>query len=114
MWQADTIDLKLQICYNVRMNSQSIQDTIMGVEVVFKATMELYDSYFKTLETAIINTPDSELARIMELNDLTQEAETALEADLALFERIAGMDEEGLLDMQEELKIQAIYKKLKP
>lgn len=95
------------------MDNQAIQDAVMGMEVVFKATMELYEEYFKTLEAAIINTPDSELERIVELRDLTQEAEEALEADLALFEKIAAMDAEELLGMQEELKIQALQNKLK-
>jgi len=95
------------------MNNQAIQDAVMGMEVVFKATMELYEEYFKTLEAAIINTPDSELERIIELRDLTQEAEEALEADLALFEKVAAMDAEELLGMQEELKIQTLHNKLK-
>lgn len=94
------------------MNSNLTDETVFGLNVVYKATMELYENYFQTLEAAIKATPDSDVEKLKALNALVQEAEEALEADLAVFEKVVSTDMEGLMKMQDELKIQSIYKKL--
>lgn len=111
--QATIIDPNHKIWYNEVMDSNQIQQTAWELAVIYKATVELYQSYFQTLEVAIQKTPDSEVARLTELNELVQEAKEAMEHDLAIFDKAVSMDMEALAGMQDELKIQAIYNKLK-
>lgn len=82
------------------------------MEVLYKTTMELYESYFTMLEAALQTTPDTDVDRINELNELAQEANEALESDMAVFDKAISMDAEALASMQDELKIADIYKKL--
>lgn len=95
------------------MNSNLTDETIWGLNVLYKATMELYESYFTALEAALEKTPDSNTERLKELNALVQEANQALQDDLAVFEKAITADSESLMKMQDELKIQSIYNKLK-
>lgn len=95
------------------MNLNPAQQTLQDVELLYKTTMELYESYFKLLEAAIQNTPDSEVGRLNELNVLAKEAEEALHADMAVFDKAISADAESFASVQDELKIQSIYNKLK-
>ena len=95
------------------MDSKLIQETALGIEMLFKATIELYEKYFKALETAIEITPTSEVGKLTELNALVKEGQAALEADLAIFDKVVSTDAEGLTKLEDELKIQSIYDKLK-
>ncbi|MBU0706035.1 hypothetical protein KJ657_04215 [Patescibacteria group bacterium] len=90
-----------------------VQQTLWDMEVLYKTTMELYESYFTMLEAAIENTPDTDIDRINELNSLVQEANEALQADMAVFDKVVSTDVEALMSIQDELKIQSIYDKLK-
>ena len=95
------------------MNSKLIEETASGLEMIFKATMELYENYFKALEAAIQITPNSEVGKLTELNALAKEGQEALEADLAIFDKAVSTDAEGLVEVQDKLKMQSIYNKLK-
>lgn len=94
------------------MDHQQIQQTMFGMEVLYKATIELYQSYFEALEAAINKTPASDTEKLAELHVLAEEGKQALEDDMALFEKTLSMDAEAINSMQDELKIQSIYKKL--
>jgi len=94
------------------MDSNQIAEIALGMEVVYKATMELYEGYFTALKAAIDNTPNEEVDKLNELNALALEAEEALEHDLGIFEKALAMDAEELAGVQDELKIQSIYNKL--
>ena len=94
------------------MDSKLIEETFFGLAVIYKATMELYENYFKTLEAALKATPDSEIEKLKKLNDLIQEANEAMEYDLGVFEKALSSDMEDMMKMEDELKIQAIYKNL--
>jgi hypothetical protein len=94
------------------MNPNPISQTATGMQMVFKATMELYEGYFQALEAALNATPDSDMQRVTKLRDLVQEAEEALEHDLGIFEKAVSLDAEGLNNMQDELKIASIHKQL--
>ena len=95
------------------MNLNPVQQTLQDVETLFKTTMELYESYFRLLEAAIQKTPESEADRINELYALAKEAEEALQADMAVFDKAVSTDLESLASIQDELKIKSIYDKLK-
>ena len=94
------------------MNLNPAQQILWDMEVLYKTTMELYESYFTMLEVAMQKTPTTDVDRINELNALIEEANEALQADMAVFEKAVSMDSETLAGMQEELKIADIYKKL--
>jgi len=94
------------------MNSNLIEETAWGVQVVYKATMELYENYFMALEAALKVAPESDVEKINRLNALIEEANEALQNDLAVFDKIIASDAEGLLNIQDELRIQSIYNKL--
>ena len=94
------------------MNLNPAQQTLWDMEVLYKTTMELYESYFKLLEAAIQKTPESEEGRLIELNALAKEAAEALQADMAVFDKAVSTDAESLANMQDKLKIESIYKKL--
>ncbi len=88
------------------------QQILWDMEVLYKTTMELYEEYFKMLEVAIEKTPLSEVERLNELNALAQEAEEALRADMAVFNKAISTDLESIAGMGEKLQIEDIYKKL--
>jgi hypothetical protein len=94
------------------MDSNLINQTAYDLNVVYKATMELYENYFQTLDAALKATPDSEIERLQKLNALVQEANDALQHDLAIFDKAISSDAEAIMSMQDELKIQSIYNKL--
>lgn len=94
------------------MDPNPITETVTAMQVIYKATIELYESYFDMLEVAIQKTPTSEVDKLNELHDLAKEGEEALQDDLAVFDKVISMDAESLEGMQDELKIQSIYKKL--
>lgn len=94
------------------MNLNPAQQILWDMEVLYKTTMELYESYFKMLEAAIQKTPEAEVGRLTELYELTQEGKEAMEADMAVFDKAMASDSESLVNMQDELKIESIYKKL--
>jgi len=95
------------------MNNTSIQQTLADVEALYKATMELYQSFFQMLEAAINRTPDTDIEKLSQLNALAKEAQEALQADIALFDNALASDHEALNKLNEELKIQSIYEQLK-
>jgi hypothetical protein len=95
------------------MKSNAIAQTAQDVEKLFKTMIEMYEAYFKTLEAFINATPDTDVTRLQELNALAEEAHEALQADIATFEKAIQADEEGLAGMNDELKIQSLYDKLK-
>lgn len=94
------------------MNLNPIQQTLWDMEVLYKTTMELYENYFRMLEAAIEKTPESETNKLSELHALAEEAQEALQADIAVFDKTLSMDTESIASMQDELKIADIYKKL--
>ena len=89
------------------------QQVLWGMEVLYKTTMELYENFFRMLEKAIQQTPESDVDKLKELNALAEEAKQGLEQDLALFEKTISMDTESIANMQDKLKIEDIYHKLK-
>ena len=89
------------------------QQVLWEMEVLYKTTMELYENFFNMLKKAIENTPETETAKLTELNALAEEAKQGLEQDLALFEKTLSMDTEAIANMQDKLKIEDIYHKLK-
>lgn len=94
------------------MDLNPAQQVLYDMEVLFKTTMELYENFFKMLEAAIQNTPETETAKLAELNALAEEAKEGLEADMAYFEKTINMDTEEIVSSQDKLKIEDIYKKL--
>jgi hypothetical protein len=94
------------------MNLNPAQQILWDMEVLYRTTMELYESYFKMLEAAIEKTPTSEVARLSELYELAREGEEALEADMAFFDKAVSMDAESLTKIQEKLQIESLYKKI--
>jgi len=94
------------------MNLNPAQQILWDMEVLYKTTIELYESYFKMLEAAIEKTPDSEVAKLNELYELAREGQEALEADMAFFDKAVSMDAESLANVQEKLQIESLYKKL--
>lgn len=95
------------------MNTSSIQQTLANVEALYKATMELYESFFMMLEAAINRISDSEVDKLVQLNALAKEAEEYLQADIAVFDKAISGDHEALNKLNEALKINSIYEKLK-
>ena len=83
------------------------------MEVLYKTTMEMYESYFTMLEIAMQKTPTTDVEGINELNALIEEGNEALQADMAVFDKAISMDAEGLAGLQDELRIAEIYNKLK-
>lgn len=92
------------------MTSNLISQTASDIQILYKASMELYEAYFKALEEAV--EANTDLERAHQLDQLAQEAEAALEHDLGIFEKAVSLDEEGLNNMQDELKIATLHKQL--
>lgn len=95
------------------MNLNPTQQILWDVERLYKATMELYENYFKMLEAMIERTPTTEAERLEELYLLVEDGQQAMEEDMALFDKAIATDTETLTNMQEKLQIEDIYKKLK-
>jgi len=94
------------------MDNQDLHNIAMELQVLYKTTMDLYQEYFNTLEVAIKNTPLEEEEKIRELNDLIDEAQEALNADLVTFAKVVSQDLRNLEEFQDKLQIEDIYKKL--
>ena len=69
------------------MNLNPAQQILRDMEELYKATMELYENYFKMLEAIIEKTPETEPDRLEELYALAEEAKEALAADMATFDK---------------------------
>jgi len=94
------------------MNSNTTLNTINGIEVLYKATMELYQTFFETLEATLANTKDDDSKRLIELHTLAKEAKEALDYDLAIFDKAIYLDVESMRNVEDELKIQTLHNKL--
>ncbi len=95
------------------MDLTAAKQTLADVEELYKATMELYQNYFEMLKVAIQNTPETEVDKLNKLNALAKEGEESLQSDMAVFDKALATDTESLTGIQDELKIQSIYNKLK-
>ncbi len=95
------------------MNLNSVQQTVSDIQALYEATVTLYESYFLALEALVQKTPDTEIEKLKQLNTLAEEANEAMQADLAIFDKAVSMDAENVQKMQEQLQIQALYGKLK-
>ncbi|MFH0838002.1 MAG: hypothetical protein V1880_01910 [Patescibacteria group bacterium] len=94
------------------MNLNSVQQTLVDMDVLYRTTIELYEEYFRLLEAAILKTPESEVDKLRELAALAEEAGKALQADIAVFDQAVSTDAESLRNTQDQLQIQSIYDKL--
>lgn len=95
------------------MNLNPVQQTAKDIETLYQATIDLYDNYFRALAALIEKTPESEIDKLVELNELAREAEEAMQADLAVFDKAVSTDAESVAGMKDDLQIQSIYDKLK-
>lgn len=95
------------------MNLSPVQQTAQDMETLYKATIDLYENYFKALEALINEVPESESEKLQALSQLVGEAEEALQADLAIFDKAISMDAEDIAGRKDDLQIQSIYDKLK-
>jgi len=95
------------------MNLNPTQQILWDVEKLYKATMELYENYFRMLEAMIEKTPTTEVEWLKELYVLVEDGQQAMEEDMALFDKAIATDTESLNKLQENLQIEDIYKKLK-
>jgi len=87
-------------------------ETAEAVQELFKEIMSLYWTYIETLEKIAAFIPDSETVALRELTKLMEEIQTAMEHDIALFQEAANSDLENLHQLQDQLKIDDIHKKL--
>ena len=94
------------------MNATTVQQTLQNVNALYETTMELYESYFKALQTAIDRTSLSDLNRLNELYKMAEEASMALELDMGIFDKAMATDAENLTQVQDQLKIQSLYQQL--
>ena len=95
------------------MNLNPIEKTAQDMEALYQATMDLYDNYFRALTALIEQTPNDDVGKLIELNNLAREAESALQTDMSIFDKAISMDAEGLASMKDALQIQSIQNKLK-
>lgn len=95
------------------MNLNTAQQTLADIEELYRTTIELYASYFEMLEVAIQNTPETEVDKLNKLHALAKEGEESMQSDIAIFDKALATDTESLAGIQDELKIQSIYNKLK-
>lgn len=95
------------------MNLSTAQQTLADIEELYRTTIELYASYFEMLEVAIQNTPETEVDKLNKLHALAKEGEESMQSDIAIFDKALATDTESLAGIQDELKIQSIYNKLK-
>ncbi len=94
------------------MNLNPVQQTLSDMDQLYQATMELYENYFSMLKAALEQTPESEAEKINALSAMAEEAKTAMEADMAVFDKALATDTESVAGAKDELQIQDIYKKL--
>lgn len=95
------------------MDKSQITQTASEAEELYKVVMNLYWSYLNTLEIYVQNTPETETMILSELNKEIQEVQSALNHDIAVFQKAIESDTEGLQGLKDKLKIDSIYENLK-
>ena len=87
--------------------------TVQNFEELFELIMKLYWSYISNLETYTQTIPETDIEKLNLLNEHMQEVQSALEHDISIFEKAIGDDLEDIHQVQDQLKINQIYQKLK-
>ena len=95
------------------MEKTQITQTTKDAEDLFKTIMSLYWTYLEGLEKYIQNVPETEAKLLSDLNQHMQEVQDALEHDIAVFDEAIHSDVEDLHKLQDKLKVDTIYQKLK-
>ena len=94
------------------MDINQITQTAQDAETLFKLIMNLYWTYLEGLETYIKSIPETETEILKDLYQHMQEVQNALEHDIGIFEDAIQSDTENLHQLQDQLKIDTIYKSL--
>ena len=95
------------------MEKTQITQTAKDAEELFRTIMNLYWTYLEGLEKYIQNIPETEAELLSNLNQHMQEVQGALEHDIAVFDEAISGDVEDLHKLQDKLKVDTIYQKLK-
>lgn len=95
------------------MENTKIKQVAQDAEQLFKIIMKLYWSYITNLEAYIKSIPETDTETLTSLNDHMQEVQSALEHDIALFEKAILDDLEDISAIRDQLKIDDIHKRLK-
>ncbi len=95
------------------MNKTQVKQVVQSVENLYKDVMGLYWAYINFLEALAKRTPDEEVDTLMEIHEHIKEIQSAMQHDMGVFEKAMDSDMEEGSKVQEDLKIQDIYKKLK-
>lgn len=95
------------------MEKTQITQTTNNAEELFKTIMNLYWTYLEGLEKYIQNVPEIEAKLLNDLNQHMKEVQSALEHDIAVFDEAIHSDVEDLHKLQDKLKIDTIYQKIK-
>lgn len=95
------------------MITSTITQTAQEAKELFQIVMDLYWQYLNTLEIYISKIPDSETGILNELNAHMADVQNAIEHDISIFENAINSDKQDLHAIQDQLKINDIYKMLK-
>ncbi|MBN2087398.1 hypothetical protein JW758_03555 [Candidatus Peregrinibacteria bacterium] len=95
------------------MDKNSILQTSKELEELFETVMKVYWEQLKTIEVYINKIPNSEEALLDEMNNLLLEVQTSMEHDIGIFSKAINQDAENIHSIQDKLKVNDIYDKLK-
>jgi phosphate uptake regulator len=91
-------------------NTIEIIDTL---EELFKSVMNLYWTYLSSLEEMVSKIPESDTEKLNEIHEHVRDVLDAMEYDVNLFTKAVDSDTEQIKNIQDQLKINDIYKFLK-
>jgi len=93
---------------------QSKADQIINsADQLFKTVMKFYWTYLDELEAFIEKVPENDQKTISILHEQIEDIQEAIVHDIEVFEKAAENDTEDLNKLQDQLKIDSIYAKLK-
>lgn len=94
------------------MDQAQITQITNGAKNLFQAVMGIYETYLDMLEKLIALTPENDTATLGRLDMEVAEIQSALEHDIAVFDKAVQTDLEDVHQLKDKLKINDIYKKL--
>lgn len=107
-----SIVFQMEFCYNIKMDQKQILETTKNAEELYQVVMQLYMTYLDYLEKVMERIPETETEILRGFSAHLQEVQGALEHDMGLFDKAVSQDKEDLKKIQDQLKIQDLYKSL--
>jgi len=85
-------------------------EIIDSLEELYKSVMGLYWTYLSSLEEMVSKIPESDTEKLHEIHEHVRDVLAAMDHDVNIFKQTVDSDMEQIKNIQDQLKINDIYK----